>query len=623
MVVATVAVAGAASPPSSQRLTYLLEYVGSDYPAAVRDAAVASPLEYGEMLRIVKELRRGYDAVPGRSAAVASGLAELETLVVRRAAPDDVWRTTRRLGPELAKTVGGTPRPDRTPNLANGRRLWRADCALCHGVEGAGDGWAAREEMQPLPTAFRGEWLERLSPQQVYHAVTFGVDGTAMPSFADAYSESQRWDVAFYAMTLRVEFAPRRPAAGQPFTLDELAASSNAELLARLRKAQPDAAPENVDWVRVNLASGASATAAVAAPANGLALALQLQDVFAGIADRLAPRVVGVTGFVRDPAWTGERLQVEHGDAWMAANADAVRYPGFRPIRHASGLLLDDEGYVVACDHTVRDDDGTVVALTEIELPDDTRSVGAFVGAEPMLDLAVLRIAGALPVPPPPPLELGDSDRVETGHWVIGLGDPPGPERTIAVGLIASAPQRQCYQADLSATRLQSSLAVPPGALGGPVVDIEGQVLGITVRQESEPGAPPGSSILPVNLVTTLVDALKVAHSERSPWIGVSVLELPTVRQRLGARAAEAHIPPTGVEIDDVFDPSPASRAGVRPGDFLAGLGGHPVFAVGDFQTWLYVAGIGAAVDLDLVRDGQPMKVAVTIDARPRNATTR
>src|SRR5262249_3161810 len=160
-------------------------------------------------------------------------------------------------------------------------------------------------------------------------------------------------------------------------------------------------------------------------------------------------------------------------------------------------------------------------------------------------------------------------------------------------------------------------------ALGGPVVDIEGQVLGISVRDSPEPGAPPGSSILPVNLVMTLVDALKVAHSERSPWIGVSVLELPTVRQRLGTRAAQAHIPPTGGEIDDVFDPSPASRAGVRPGDFLVGLGGHPVFVVGDFQTWLYVAGIGAAVDLDLVRDGEPMKIAVTIEARPRNATTR
>jgi S1-C subfamily serine protease len=284
--------------------------------------------------------------------------------------------------------------------------------------------------------------------------------------------------------------------------------------------------------------------------------------------------------------------------------------------------LIDDEGYVVSCDHLVRDDAGQQVALTEIELPDDVRAVGAFVGAEPMLDFAVLRMAGTVPAPPPA-LALADSDHVETGHWVIGLGDPPGPDRNFAVGLISSAPQRQCYQAELSATRLQSSLIVPPGALGGPVVDIQGQVVGMSVRQTGEPGAPPVTSILPINLVLTLLEALKVAHSARSPWIGVSVLELPVVRQRLGARAADARIPPTGVQIDDVFDPSPASGAGIRPGDFLVGLGGHPVFAVGDFQTWLYVAGIGAPIDLDLVRDGQPLRIAVTVEERPPAATTR
>jgi S1-C subfamily serine protease len=164
---------------------------------------------------------------------------------------------------------------------------------------------------------------------------------------------------------------------------------------------------------------------------------------------------------------------------------------------------------------------------------------------------------------------------------------------------------------------------VSPAALGGPVVDIQGQVVGITVRQDEEPGMPPATSILPINLVLTLLEALKVSRSERSPWIGTSVLELPVLRRRLGPKAAELKIPPTGVQIDDVFDPSPASRAGVRPGDFLVGLGGHPVFAVGDFQTWLYVAGIDATVDLDLVRDGQPLRVSVTVESRPPSATTR
>ena len=141
---------------------------------------------------------------------------------------------------------------------------------------------------------------------------------------------------------------------------------------------------------------------------------------------------------------------------------------------------------------------------------------------------------------------------------------------------------------------------MPAGGLGGPVVDI----LGARGRHERAArrrrgrGAAPrrrpaGDHVLPVNLVLNLYEALKVAQSTRSPWIGVSVLELPALRRKLGAEAHGVAIPQTGVYIDDVFDPSPASRAGVRPGDFLLALGGHPLLSVGDFQTWLYVLGIG------------------------------
>jgi S1-C subfamily serine protease/mono/diheme cytochrome c family protein len=617
--------AHALAAPEPQRLAFLLEYVGSDYPNAVRDGAVVDQFEYGEVLRLVKELRRDYATVPRRAPAVATGLEELERAITQRAPADDVWSATRRLLPKLRASVGGAATLQRMPNLANGRRLWAADCALCHGIMGAGDGWAAREEMKPRPTAFRGDWLERLSPRQVYNAISLGVDGTAMPSFADAYTEAQRWDVAFFTMTLRVGFSPARPPKPVRLPLDDVADASNAELLARLRTERPETSPEELDWYRTNLVSPAGDAAPLAglatAPSGGLALALQLQDVFAGIAEKVGPRIVGVTSFLRDPSWTSERLQQERGDGWMVANADAVRHSGFRPYRTGSGLLLDD-GIIASSDHLIRDDAGKVVPFVEVELHDESRVPTAVVGAEPMLDLAILRIAGALPAPPPP-IELGDSDRVQTGHWVVGLGDPPGPSRSIAVGLVSAAPIRQCYQAVLTSTRLQSSLVVDDGALGGPVVDITGQVVGISVRQQTEPGAAPASVIMPINLVLTLSEALQVARSARSPWIGISVLELPALRRRLGAQASTTKMPQTGVYIDDVFDPSPASRAGIRPGAFLVGLGGHPVLSVGDFQTWLYVAGIDTPVELELVRDGETSRSTVTIEARPPSATTQ
>jgi serine protease Do len=239
----------------------------------------------------------------------------------------------------------------------------------------------------------------------------------------------------------------------------------------------------------------------------------------------------------------------------------------------------------------------------------------------------VLRLGEGDKLPSLPAVDVGDSDRLEAGHWLIALGDPPGAEKDLAVGVVASAPGRQCYQQEMSATRVQSSLAIADRARGGPVIDIHGRVVGLSVgepRAADAAGRPSSTAsfVLPINLVLNLYEALKVAQSTRSPWIGISVLELERAAARRDAAKPAAALPTSGVAIDDVFTPSPAATAGVRPGDFLLELGGHRVASVGDFQKWMYVLGIGAKVELGLVRDGVPLRVEVTIEARPPSATT-
>jgi len=272
-VIAAVAVALAltarAQPATdAQEIVFLLQYVGTDYGNAVRNGAVANQVEYGEVLRFTRRVIDGYGALRGHRASVSRALGTLEKRIGERAPPRDVWTLTNRLAAKVSRTVGGAARPEQIPNLANGRRLWMADCALCHGLEGGGDG-ASAPHMDPPPTAFRnGEFLERLAPAQVYNAVSLGVGGTAMPAFANAYTPQQRWDVAFYAMTLRDGFDPKRPPAGTTFSLEDIASSSSETLLERLRRTAPDAAPEQVDWFRVNLVSPQGATAPMAGPAS-------------------------------------------------------------------------------------------------------------------------------------------------------------------------------------------------------------------------------------------------------------------------------------------------------------------------------------------------------------------
>jgi S1-C subfamily serine protease len=116
----------------------------------------------------------------------------------------------------------------------------------------------------------------------------------------------------------------------------------------------------------------------------------------------------------------------------------------------------------------------------------------------------------------------------------------------------------------------------------------------------------------------TIYRALKVKESEQSPWIGISVAEL-SARLRTKLKSP----PLTGIYIDDVFEPSPASRIGIRTGDVLTKMDDHPILGVSDFQTWLYLLGIDASVTLEIARDGKTLRKTVSIEQRPASARTR
>ena len=160
-----------------------------------------------------------------------------------------------------------------------------------------------------------------------------------MPSFQEAYSERDVWDVAFFLMTLRPGFEAVRLPGGTQIGLPELATSTNAELLAGLRRTRPDAYPGEVDYLRSN-------GLPVSAPTSGGALSVQ--EAFAAVTARVLPMVVGVSGYVNDPAWSPEKLKAEKGAGWIAANAESRRFPGFRPVSTGSGFIVDPAGYVLS-----------------------------------------------------------------------------------------------------------------------------------------------------------------------------------------------------------------------------------------------------------------------------------
>jgi serine protease Do len=631
-----------------ERLVHLLQYIAVDYGAAVKDGAIANPFEYREMQQFTRLLvdRSGDLEARGASEEVRSGLRQLQEQIRAMRPWAEVRALANGLAERLASELDLIALPAAPPDVERGRRFYGRICATCHGESGRGDGRTAGElRMDPPPTAFDHARMNLVSPHQLYGSIRFGIQGTAMPAYEGHLDPERIWDVAFFLLTLRSGFAPREPEQELPFTLADLTHRSNEDLLALARESGADADPAHVDHYRrfpeaadrsvpapepvAEPARAPAATRAASTSASdGLRVALQLQDVFAGVAEQAAPSVVGVTGYFR--RGEGDPPAPRNGGSWREGAPEQRRYPGFRPARSGSGFLVSDDGYILTARHLLVDDAGRFVDMVDVERHDGRHQVARIVGGEATIDLGVLKLEefGPRDLRELRPARIGDSSAVRVGHWAVALGNPAGPGTVFAVGTFSSRAERQCYQDELSATLMQASLAVPAGGYGGPLVNVEGSVVGMLIPgpNAAAPGAPSSGSAfaLPIDLAMAIYEPLKVRESRKSPWLGVSVLELRTVRERRGrSGAGGGRLPPGGVYIDDVFDPSPAAAADVRVGDALISIDGNRLFSVGDFQKWLYLSGIGRTITLEIFRDGETLEKQVAIEERPEAAVPR
>lgn len=229
---------GRAEAEAEQRIVFLLQYLASDYDRAVQHGQIIDSLEYGEMQRFSQQAAKSYAGGAAIQAQTREQLQALTGLIAQRASLPQIRQTCAALTAAITKEKNLLLFPQLAPNLDNGKALFRENCVSCHGLWGRGDG-AAADTLKPPPRDFTDPArLNVCTPLQFYQAVTFGVEGTAMPAFAEAFTPEQRWDLAFYLMTLRRDFQALAPAVRCPLTLRQLATKNNLELTAILAQRQ-------------------------------------------------------------------------------------------------------------------------------------------------------------------------------------------------------------------------------------------------------------------------------------------------------------------------------------------------------------------------------------------------
>ncbi|HVT07279.1 MAG TPA: trypsin-like peptidase domain-containing protein [Polyangia bacterium] len=275
---------------------------------------------------------------------------------------------------------------------------------------------------------------------------------------------------------------------------------------------------------------------------------------------------------------------------------------------NASGIVLDTRGNVVTSARAFRAGAmaGAARPRIEVTLADGRRLPAELVGTDAASDVAIVRLEE-----PPGDLSaarFGDSDEAEVGEWVLAVGNPLGLAETFTAGIVSGRPELDGVSAG---GFLLTDAKVNPGDAGGPLVDLEGQVVGLTTLISAGPGGGYAYAV-PINRVRRVAEEIIKDGHANHPYIGVAlknVEELPAAdRSRLGA------LPPEGALVSRVGEGTPAARAGLRPGDVITAVGEREVPAAAEVVTIIGRAQVGARVPVSFVRRGETHKVVISVE---------
>lgn len=274
-----------------------------------------------------------------------------------------------------------------------------------------------------------------------------------------------------------------------------------------------------------------------------------------------------------------------------------------------SGFIFDKDGYILTNEHVVADADKIKVTVKGFDKPFEAKRIGT----DRSLDLAVLKIE-PLKDKPLPIAELGDSDRLRQGEWVIAIGDPYGLDWTVTAGVVSAKGRPITVSDDGSPRRyknlIQTDAAINPGNSGGPLLNLEGKVVGINAAVNAT--AQGIGFAIPINTAKEVLKDLMEHGKVVRAWLGVSI-------QDITPDLAEAMRLPvnTGVIISDVVKGSPADKAGLEPYDIVKEYNGTKVTDSEQLIDLVRKTRIGSKVVLVVIRDGNTRFVTAKIEAQP------
>jgi len=338
--------------------------------------------------------------------------------------------------------------------------------------------------------------------------------------------------------------------------------------------------------------------------ASATAQAKTMPGSFADLADRLLPAVVNVSTTQTVQGRSGPELpQLPPGSPFEEFFREFFDRNMPQQQRKAtslgSGFIIDPAGYVVTNFHVIQDAEEITVILQ-----DDTRLPAEVVGHDPKTDIAVLKVKSERPLPA---LTFGDSDALRVGDWVLAIGNPFGLGGTVTAGII-SARGRDINTGPYD-DFLQTDASINRGNSGGPMFNLDGEVVGINTAIFSPSGGSIGIGFaIPSAMAVPVVRQLIETGAVKRGWLGVHIQTVTEeIAETLGLDEAK------GALVASVIKDGPAEAANIRAGDVILEFAGKDVTLMRRLPRIVAETPVGSTVDVLLWRDNRRMSVKVTI----------
>jgi serine protease Do len=353
----------------------------------------------------------------------------------------------------------------------------------------------------------------------------------------------------------------------------------------------------------------APAPSAPALDDNSVGALLSLDHAMETLAARVTPAIVNVTVTSRAKvSRTGQQLpegmQQFFGPFGQFFGPNQQQSQPRVEHGLGSGVIISPDGYIVTNNHVI--DGATDIRVTM----SDRRILPAkLIGADPLTDLAVIKVDGKnLPSVP-----LGDSTQLHPGQMVLAFGNPFGFRFTVTRGIVSALnrPNPNTDDPRKPGEYIQTDAAINPGNSGGPLVNARGEVVGINTFLISPSGSFSGMGFaIPTQIVKptaeTLIRSGKVEHG----YMGIGISDVTPENSKFFHMDKAVGAVVTQVESD-----SPAAKAGLKVGDVITQLDGRSVNDAGELQVEVGQKGPGAAIRLEVMRDGKNLNIPVTLEA--------